>query len=118
CAHHHSHVAEKAIEQAGLAGISPSKNHHPHAFAQNPPLIGRGEQRRHFLADRIESCAQFFSFIWRDTFLWKINRYVDVRDQRNQFVAYLSNLLAESAFKLFGSGKQRETIGRASCREG
>ena len=79
----HSIVAEKPIEQARFAGIRSSVDHHPHTFAQNAPLIGGGEQRIDLLANRIEPPAQRFTFIRCDPFLRKINRRVDVGEQRN-----------------------------------
>src|SRR5438445_559882 len=53
------------------------------SVAQNAPLIGGGEQRIDLLANRIEPPAQRFTFIRCDPFLRKINRRVDVGEQRN-----------------------------------
>src|SRR5438067_756170 len=50
----HPVVAEKPVEQTRFTCIRGPVNHHPHAFAQDPALIGGGEQRGNSIANRIE----------------------------------------------------------------
>ena len=46
--------------------------------------------------------------IGRDAFLRKIDRRIDVRQQRDQFIPDLPDLIAEPAFELFGGGTERQ----------
>ena len=60
------------------------------------------------ISNRIEPGAKRFVFVGRNAFLRKIDRRVDVRQQRDQFIANFPDLIAESAFELFGGRTQRQ----------
>jgi hypothetical protein len=69
-------------------------------------LIGSREQHGDFISNRIKPGAERFVFVGLNAFLRKINRRVDVRQQRDQFIANFPDLIAEFAFELFGGRTQ------------
>ena len=107
-ADNHAIVAKQAIEQTRFAGVCRTVNHDAHAFAQHTTLIGSREQHRDLISNRIKPGAERFVFVGLNAFLGKINRRVDVRQQRDQVIANFPDLIAESSFELFRGRTQRQ----------